>query len=371
VLVDPGTYTNDVATWSSSNLLVRAATSTKPHLIANGSIENNMGVWRVSPSATGFTADGFEIEGAVSTSGNGAAIRVESGTVGLTTIRNCYFHDNQMNILAAPESLLVEKCELYHTLPTTVCDPVCRDGNEHNIYVNTSACHWVMFRYNYSHASWVGHEFKSRATNTWVVYNRLADENGTAGYVVDIPDGGRSYIIGNVIVQGVNSPNSGIVAYAAESAGNGTLDLYVINNTIVNDQASGGTFLQLRAGTTAKVNNNIFYGPGTSWTGGIVVASNNYFEGARNNGARFLNPAAYDYHLTSASPLSILNAGIVPGLSITGYNLMPTSQYVYDLQEAQRSLTGLLDVGAFEYGSGSGGPPDVSSPSAVRDLRNR
>ena len=57
------------------------------------------------------------------------------------------------------------------------------------------------------------------------------------------------------------------------------------------------------------------------------------------------------------------------GLSVTGYNLMPTTQYVYDVKGTLRSLTGLLDVGAFEYGSGTGA--DVSSPSAVRDLRNR
>ena len=137
------------------------------------------------------------------------------------------------------------------------------------------------------------------------------------------------------------------------------------------NDASSGNFVYLRSGTTAKVMNNIFYGPGTNWSGGTVTASNNYFESSRGNGAKFVNPGGYDYQLTSASPALIVNAAGLPGLSATGYNLLPTMQYVYDTQGATRSALGILDVGAFEYGSGGGAPPDNTSPAAVTDLRNR
>jgi len=371
VVVDPGTYTGDVCAWTSPNVTVRCAGPGRAVLNSNGVVQDDKGIWVVGPTATGFTADGFEFYGAHSTGGNGCGIRVDSNNRGWVAIRNCYFHDNQMGILASPDSLLVEHCELSNTVPTTVCDPTCRDGNQHNIYVNTSSCRVVVFRYNYSHGSWVGHQFKSRAQNSYVLYNRLADEDAMSGYTIDIPDGGRAYIIGNLIEQGPNSPNSGIIAYAAESAGNGILDLYVVNNTIVNDKSSG-TFIQSRDGSTVRVVNNILYGPGTPWSGGIVTALNNYIEPDYSNTAKFANPASFDYHLTSSSPLTVLNAGVPPGPSLTGYDLTPTSQYVFDLQSSPRSLLGGLDMGAFEYGAGGGGPPpDATAPSAIRDLRNR
>lgn len=122
------------------------------------------------------------------------------------------------------------------------------------------------------------------------------------------------------------------------------------------------------------VENSIFehngYGDGQSHN--MYVWGNTFTlrNSSRGNGAQFANPGGYDYHLTSASPALILNAAGLPGLSATGYNLMPTMQYVYDAQGTTRTPLGILDVGAFEYGSGSGGA-DVTSPSAVTDLRNR
>jgi len=374
VTVDAGTYRNDVCTWNQPNLLVRAASGalTRPHLIANGSSENDMGVWRVSQSGTNITFDGFEIEGGYSTYANGAAIRVESGNPSTITIRNCYFHDCQMEILAAPQTLIVENTELFHSTHTTVgCEaaPTCY---EHCIYVNTSYCQSATIRYCYIHQADTGNEIKSRAQNTSILYNRIADENAIPSYTIDIPDGGRSYVIGNIIAQGVNSPNTSVLSYAAESAGNGNLDLYVINNTFVNE-LSGGTYINARSGTVGKVFNNIFYGPGTLTAGGLFVMSGNYQDTQRNNGPMFVNPGppSYDYHLTSASPSSILNAAIGAGTSVTGTLLTPGQQYVYDLQSTPRSLLGALDLGAFEYTGGGGPGPDVTAPSSIRDLRNR
>ena len=375
VTVDAGTYTGDVSTWNKPDLLVRAAPGalTRPHLIANGASENDMGVWRVSQSGTNITFDGFEIEGGYSTYANGAAIRVESGNPSTITIRNCYFHDCQMEILAAPQTLILENTELYHSTHTTVgCEaaPTCY---EHCIYVNTSYCQSATIRYCYIHQADTGNEIKSRAQNTYVLYNRIADEEAIPSYTIDIPDGGRSYVIGNIISQGPNSPNTSVLSYAAESAGNGNLDLYVINNTFVNER-SGGTYINARSGTVGKVYNNIFYGPGTLTAGGAFTMAGNYQDTQMSTGPKFVNPGppSYDYHLTSASPSSILNAGIGAGTSVTGYLLLPSQQYVYDLQSAPRSLLGALDLGAFEYTSGGPGPgPDVVGPSTIRDLRNR
>src|SRR5438045_6835090 len=161
-------------------------------------------------------------------------------------------------------------------------------------------------RYCYSHRANVGHEVKSRFQNNFSLYNRIMDESdGTSSYAIDIPDCGRSYIIGNVIEQGPLSQNTTIISYGAESARNGNQDLYMINNTIVND-ASSGNFVYLRSGTTAKVMNNIFYGPGTNWSGGTGTASNNDFESSRGNGARAGTPGGYGDQLTQATAAVIM-----------------------------------------------------------------
>ncbi|HYR52975.1 MAG TPA: hypothetical protein VET83_10205 [Candidatus Dormibacteraeota bacterium] len=356
VLIDAGTYLDDVCIWNASNLTVRGVGGGRAYIKAtNGTTYGQKGNWVIA--GNNFTAEDIEFSGGYSVDQNGAGMRFDiSGDI---TIRNCYFHDNQDGILGGCNNLLIESSIFEHN--------GYGDGQSHNLYVwgNT-----FTLRYSYSHRASVGHEVKSRFQNNYILYNRIMDESdGTASYSIDIPDCGRSYIIGNVIEQGPNSQNSTIIAYGAESSQNGNQDLYLINNTLVND-AGSGNFLSLRSGTTAKVMNNIFYGPGTNWSGGTVNASNNYFEGSRGNGARFVSPSTYDYHPTSASPASIVDAGGLPGLSATGYNLLPTMQYVYDAQGTPRSALGTLDVGAFEYGSGSGGP-DGNPPSAVQDLRGR
>ena len=57
------------------------------------------------------------------------------------------------------------------------------------------------------------------------------DENeGTSSYAIDAPNGGLTYVIGNLIQQGLNTDNSIVVAYGAEGLGSGhTNALYVIN----------------------------------------------------------------------------------------------------------------------------------------------
>ena len=182
----------------------------------------------------------------------------------------------------------------------------------------------------------------------------MDESDGTASYAVDVPDGGRTLLIGNVIEQGPNTDNSIVVAYAAESAKNGPLDLYAVNNTLVNNRPSGGQFFSLRSGTTAVIRNNIFYGPGTTWSGGSVTASNNYIEPSYSNSPGFVSPSTYDFHLSANSPRGaalIVDAGAAPGTSSVGNDLTPLFQYVYDAQSVVRTAVGTLDVGAFEFGN--------------------
>jgi hypothetical protein len=352
VEIDAGIYSADATTWNANNLTVRGVGG-RPHMRADGAEVDGKGTWVVY--GNNFTAENIEFSGAKVSDANGAGIRTD--TSGYLVVRNCYFHDNENGILGGCDSMLIEHCTFDH-------NGLGEAGKTHNMYIWGRS---VTVRYTYTHRTVEGHNIKTRGQNNYIMYNRIMDESdGTTSYSIDVPDCGRTYIIGNVIEQGPNSQNSSIIAYGAESSSN-TQDLYVINNTIVNDRTAGGTFLQINGGTPAKVMNNIFYGPGTPWSGGVVTPANNYIATALNNAPGFSSPSTYEYHLTASSPSTIVNAGGLPGVSAVGYALTPLREYVYDAQDRARATIGALDLGAFESGAGG----DANAPRPISDLSPR
>jgi hypothetical protein len=207
-------------------------------------------------------------------------------------------------------------------------------------------------RYSYSHHAKIGHNVKTRARENYILYNRLMDEaNGTSSYVVDIPDAGTSYLIGNLIQQSPYTDNSTIVAYAAESTRNGNTDFYVINNTIVNDR-SAGTFISVSGSTPAVVINNIFMGSGT-----VVRGPNNQTTNLVSNNPGLVDASNFDYRLVEGS--AAINAGSDPG-SANGFSLLPTHQYVHKADTEIRASVGEIDIGAYEFGSVSSTFVDVT-----------
>src|SRR5882762_10680911 len=153
------------------------------------------------------------------------------------------------------------------------------EGSSHNIYVNHMAK--LIFRYNYSHQSIVGHLLKSRAAENVIVYNRLTDEpTGTGSYELDLPNGGKSFIIGNLIEQGPKTENNTILAYMEEGSDQRNSDhqLFVINNTFVNDRPVGDNifvFIGKDDLRPAVIENNIFTGPGlaTNQVGALLKSN--------------------------------------------------------------------------------------------------
>ncbi len=155
-------------------------------------------------------------------------------------------------------------------------------------------------RFCYSHEARIGHEVKSWANANYILYNRILDGlNGTASYSLDLPNGGTSFLIGNVFQQGPLSDNSTLVSYGAEGLTNSPNDLFIYNNTFVNDR-SGGNFVRVATGThIAKIGNNFFVGPGTQFTGTADTANNLLLPSAEPG---FVNRTTFDYHLLSTSP---------------------------------------------------------------------
>jgi len=327
--IDAATYSGDVAVWTQSNLTIRGVGG-RPHLDAAGATAEGKGIWVIKGHHT--TIENIEFSGAAVDDGNGAAIRQEGRGL---TVRYCHFHHSQEGILtgADPDSeILVEYSEFsHHGFP---------DGKSHNMYIG--AVKKFTIRFSYVHHAQVGHNVKSRARETLVLYNRIMDEaDGNSSYAVDIPSGGRAYLIGNLIQHGRLAENPAIVSYGAEGLSHSDNQLYVVNNTIVNDRGDGA-FIQVRGRPAiVQVVNNIFAGAGTLLDGPGDTRSN---LATRDPGLR--DRANFDYHLVSTSPA--IDAGRDPG-SANEMSLSPTAQYVHKARSEARPTAGRLDIGALEY----------------------
>lgn len=284
-------YVGDVCTWTANRLTLRGVGQTRAHLEAAGKSAENKAIWVIAGNDT--VVENLEFSGATSTDQNGAGIRQEGKNL---KIYDCYFHDNQEGILAGDNpgsTILIEFSEFGHN--------GSGDGSTHNIYINHIAKFTLQF--SYSHHANIGHLVKTRASENFILYNRLSDEaDGTSSYELEMANGGTSYVIGNIIQQGPETDNSSILAYRMEGGDprNPGTQLYVINNTFVNDRQQGGTFIQTPADipTPAVILNNIFAGKGTVTTQRNAEMANNLI----NRDPRFADAAHYDYRLRQKSP---------------------------------------------------------------------
>lgn len=341
VVIDAGDYTGDVCSWRAHNLLLRG-NGGRARLAAGGKSAEQKAIWVIKGNNT--TVENIEFTDCKVPDHNGAGIRQEGVNL---TVRNCAFRRNEMGILAGnnlQSTIIVEYSEFDHS--------GYGDGYSHNIYINH--IYRFVFRYNYSHHALVGHECKSRAHRNEILYNRLTNEDGHASREIDLPNGGFSIVMGNVIHQGLNAENSNIIGYGMEGLSDSLQnELYVVNNTIVNERPAG-SFVQALAGTSrVMLRNNIFVGAGSVFDGTIMPDSANNIRVATIAAAGFADAANYDYHLTASSPavVAAASAGIAGTFSLT-----PTDEYVHPA--SKRSLSAPLGVaysaGAYQFIQPSG-----------------
>ena len=354
VEIQAGTYKCDTGVrWEADNLTIRGVGG-MAHLDAAGcSIPGGKAIW--NPKGRNFSIENIEFSGASVPSKNGAGIRYEGS--GTFEVKGSYFHDNENGILYTSQDqngeIIIEHSEF--------AGNGFGDGQSHNFYINNAKS--FTFRYNYTHSANIGHLIKTRARENNILYNRITGENGTNSYEIDISEGGLTYIIGNLIQQGPQSQNNGIISYAAEVANAGEQRLYVINNTIVND---GGNARLIRLGGQSLeegiVQNNLLVGIDQSR---IIDGSSNSVTLANNvltDTPGFVNRAQFDYHLTASSPA--VDAGADPGTG-AGMALKPITHYLHQQRKEARATNNTLDVGAYEYipaGSGSSSSSSGGTP---------
>ncbi|MDE2228281.1 MAG: right-handed parallel beta-helix repeat-containing protein [Alphaproteobacteria bacterium] len=346
--IDAADYRGDVAVWNQNDIVIRGVGG-RPHLYADGDAAQGKAIWVTHGNKIRIA--NIEFSGCKVADGNGAAIRAEGA--GLTLV-DVYVHDNEDGILSAPNpnsDIVIENSEFAHNGTTS--------GSTHGIYIG-NVRNFVL-RGSYFHDTVTGHHVKTRALANYILYNRIMDyPNGTASYSIDVSNGGRTYVIGNVIEKGPRAENYAMIAYSMEGPTNPTQELYVVGNTMVMDRSSG-LFVRSRSPNAAYVADNVMAGPGMLIIGAGVFVNNvlagtqadppllnaNGSHGNRVVGdVRFADAAHYDYHLLPGSPA--IGAGADPGTA-GGFSLRPTYVPLMPFGIAQRATTGPLDDGAIPF----------------------
>lgn len=345
ILIEKGLYENDrQVSWTKNNLVIIGVN--KPILRAGEIIasdnSNGKGIFVVKGNNT--LIENIEFQNCKVQSRNGAGIRQEGSNL---IVRHCIFNGNEMGILQggtiADCKIVVEHCIFMNN--GTPENP----GYQHNIYINHIDT--LVFRYNFTFdAIAEGHELKSRANNNYILYNRISNFISQDSRNIDLPNGGKAIIMGNIIEQGENSANSNIIGFGLEGLVNPPPhNLWIYNNTIVNKK-NRGSFVNIANIDTLFMKNNICVG---AKTGGFIIGNASMIDTSYNfindniDSPMFLDINVSDYHLKQGSPA--IDAGIELNEFAMGLKAEPQHEYKDTSQYVLRQKYGVIDLGAFEY----------------------
>jgi hypothetical protein len=325
--IDAGVYPNDYAVWDQKDLTIRGVGG-MAHLESTGLIPNGKAIWIISGNHT--VIENVEFSGAKVEDTNGAGIRHEGGSL---TLRNTFFHHNEFSILtdADPKaSLDIQSSRFWYQK---------RKGTfSHGMYIGALKRFTLMG----SHIKGTdrGHQIKSRALANYILYNRIEDiPEGNSSRIVDLPNCGLSYIIGNDMQQAESTQNVDAIGYGAEGCKGRSArqhHLYVVNNTFVNE-AWNGTLVKNHAKGEVLVANNLIFGRGYFLMG----------EGKKLNNMS-VNIVLRQPDRWDAPPDSdaIDSARALPAGE--GFELVPTREFMPPTGTVERATHDAMDVGSRE-----------------------
>ena len=243
LLVQAGTYVNDFARIAAKVSIVGVGGMV--NLVATVPPPDGKAILTVDADAL---IENVSFTGARVADENGAGIRYEAGDL---TLRNCSFHDNENGLMGgAPNgTLLIQHCDFGHN----------GNGNglTHNLYAG--AIKQLTIEDSRFHDAVVGHEIKSRAFSTTITGTIVSDgPSGTASYSIDLPNGGKAVVRGNLIQKGPQAENQAIIHFGGESIPYAGSALLVEGNQVINDRGAGAIGVLNHTAIPATITGNSF-----------------------------------------------------------------------------------------------------------------
>ncbi|HME20330.1 MAG TPA: right-handed parallel beta-helix repeat-containing protein [Acetobacteraceae bacterium] len=243
IRIAPGDYT-DCAVWRTSKLTIEA-TGEGATLADKTCADKAIFVI----TGNDITVRNLTFARASVPDANGAGIRAEGRNL---TIEHSMFIDNENGILANTVPGSTIRIVDSEFRGNGKCDEQCA----HGIYVN------VIDRLEIEHSRFidqhVGHHIKSRARNTVLIDNDIADgPNGNSSYLVDIPNGGDVLMQGNRLQKGKLTENQGTaVPIGEEGVKNPTHELIIRDNDFTSDLPAPTVFVRNGTAVPATLSGN-------------------------------------------------------------------------------------------------------------------
>ena len=218
IRIAPGTY-EDCAVWSADGIVIEGESADRT-VIGNRTCRGK-GVFVVD--GNDVTVRGVTLRGARSEDANGAGIRGEGVNL---TVERVRFLDNENGILLAG----VQRGALVVRDSTFIGNGSCERACAHGIY--TGALELLRVERSRFFDTRAGHHVKSRALRTEVLDCDIEDgPEGTASYLIDVPNGGAVLLRGNRLSKGPHSGNrSTAISIGAEGVDRPTPEIRVESN---------------------------------------------------------------------------------------------------------------------------------------------
>jgi len=266
-----GTYKGTTAVIEHKKLTIRGEGKTRPVILFDGKLASGRALFIVKGGD--IRLENLEFRGARAADGDGAALRFESGR--LEVVR-CAFFDNEHGLVtgnARDAELNVLESEFAHA-PREV------GGLNHLLYVGTISRFTLTGSRLFN--GFEGHLVKARARETHLLYNMIRDGRaGQASYEVDLPNGGRATLIGNVIGQSPDSQNPVLISYGSEGKVWDDNSLVLSHNTLISEGWRPAWFL--------RVHHDRLPGMGEALALNNLVVGSGLFElGTLGAGVRFI-----------------------------------------------------------------------------------
>jgi hypothetical protein len=245
--IEPGRYV-DCAVWSVNHLTL---TGRGGEVLIEG--EACEGKALFITKGEDIVIRNITFTGARVPDGNGAGIRAEGRNL---TVENSRFINNEDGILAtaSPDSVITIVNSAF------IGNGMSDKSVAHGIYIG----HIALLRVVGSTfvGTKVGHHVKSRALRTELSDNTIEDTTeGTASYLVDVPNGGSLVMRRNFLQKGPKTDNPlAAIVIGAEGVTQPTLEIVVAGNWFTNDQRREAAFVRNLSATPAVLMENAFNG---------------------------------------------------------------------------------------------------------------